>query len=109
MVKITINLDKPINMLSEKSMQSGQRALANQALMDTNENFVPMREGWLRNSAILSLDGKQMIWNTPYARKHYYVQHGNYTTPGTGPKWDEKAKGIFMSGWIDAFTKGAGF
>ena len=72
-----------------------------------------MRDGWLRNSAILTFDGTEIIWNSVYAAAQYYggtknATFSNYTTPGTGPRWDEKAKGIFMSDWVKAFTRGAG-
>lgn len=113
MVTINIDLKDVYSTMSEESILAGRRALSNQALADMNENFVPMRDGWLRNSAILTFDGSEIIWNTPYARPQYYggtgdVTFSRYTTPGTGPHWDLKAKAMFMSDWVDAYTKGAG-
>ena len=113
MVTINIDLKDVYSTMSEESILAGRRALSNQALADMNENFVPMRDGWLRNSAILALDGSEIIWNTPYASAQYYggtgdVEFSRYTTPGTGPHWDLKAKAMFMSDWVDAYTKGAG-
>lgn len=105
---IDIDLSKVYEKLSDSNIESGQRALANQALVDMNENFVPKRDGNLRDFVGLSVDGSTIFWYSVYARKHYYTDFSpNYTTPGTGPYWDMKAKGIFMSDWIDAFVKGA--
>lgn len=113
MVTIKVDLKEVFSTLSEQNVLTGRRALSNQALADMNENFVPMRDGWLRNSAILALDGSEIIWNTPYASAQYYGTNGEatfskYTTPGTGPRWDLKARKMFMSDWVKAFTEGAG-
>lgn len=106
---ISIDLSGVYEKLSDSNMLAGQRAVANQALIDMNENFVPMRDADLRNSATIAIDASSIDWNSVYARRHYYNDFSpNYTTPGTGPYWDLKAKGVFMSDWIHAFTRGAG-
>lgn len=76
----------------------GQFAMANQVMADANL-YAPMLSSDLRNQSQISADYKSITWNSPYARRHYYNQFVNYTTPGTGPKWDEKAKGIHMESW----------
>lgn len=107
---ITVDLDGVYEKISEGNMRRGQFNMASRMLATMNENFVPLREGDLRSNSSISADGKQLIWTVPYARKHYYTDFSpNYTTPGTGPRWDEKAKGPFMSDWLEAFLKGAGF
>lgn len=106
MVKITVNLGGVEKKLSPQAEQRGQYALANQALADMNQ-FVPMDEGILRQTATIDIDGKGINYNTPYARRQFYMHAYNYTTPGTGPRWDNKAKGMYMSDWINAFMKGA--
>lgn len=106
---ISIDLSGVYEKLSDSNILAGQRAVANQALIDMNENFVPMRDGDLRNSATIAIDASSIDWNSVYAGRHYYNDFSpNYTTPGTGPYWDLKAKGVFMSDWIHAFTRGAG-
>jgi len=77
----------------------GQYALANQVHADSNL-YAPMKSTDLRNQSNVSADNKQIIYNTPYARRLYYNQFVNYTTPGTGPKWDQKAKSIHKNDWI---------
>lgn len=76
----------------------GQHALVNQVYADSNM-YVPMLSGDLRNQSSVALDGKSIIWHAPYARRHFYNQMVNYTTPGTGPRWDLKAKSIHLESW----------
>lgn len=108
MVQIKIDLDGVKKKLSPQAQQRGQYALANQALADMDQ-FVPKKDGILRMSATIDNDGGAINYNTPYARRLFYMYMYNYTTPGTGPRWDNKAKGLFMSEWIKAYTKGAGW
>lgn len=90
-VNIT-NLDKiPMR------FDDGQKWAANQAMMEMHE-FIPKKEGYLRDSQTMSLDGKHISYHTPYARPQFYglingheVQ--NYTTPGTGKRWDLRLTG----------------
>lgn len=106
MTKVHIDLSGVKKKLSEESQRMGKYALANQMLSDMNQ-FVPMDEGILRMSATIDIDGSAINYNTPYAANLFYMYKHNYTTPGTGPRWDLKAKGAFMSDWIKAFTEGA--
>lgn len=106
MVSVTINLDGVRKKLSEASVQRGKYALANQALADMNQ-FVPKDDNILRQTGHVSADATEVLWNTPYASRMFWFYMYNYTTPGTGPRWDLKAKSAFMSEWINAFTKGA--
>lgn len=111
MAKVSINLDGVRSKLSKGAVKRGQYALANQALADMN-NYVPALDHHLRNSATIDVDGSAVSWNTPYARAQFYGNNGivsfhNYTTPGTGKRWDLKAKGIHMKDWERAFAKGA--
>lgn len=106
MVRVDIDLAIPKQKLSSKNVDRGRYALANQALADMNQ-FVPMDEGILRQTATIDISGEGINYNTPYARRLFYMYMYNYTTPGTGPRWDIKAKSLFMSSWMEAFMKGA--
>lgn len=109
-VSVKIDLSGARKKLSPEAFDRGRYLMANKALTDMNENFVPEKDGNLRQSGQVSADGKQLVWYSPYARRHFYAPGGwKYTTPGTGPRWDLKAEGIFMSDWLDTFSKGAGF
>lgn len=108
MARVEVDFQKPYQMLSLQNIQRGKVAMANQALADMNP-FVPMREGTLRTTGHVSGEANEIVWNTPYAKRLFYNQFYNYTTPGTGPRWDLKAGGLFMKDWQQAFLRGAGF
>lgn len=106
-IKVDIDIERLKEKLARESMLRGRRAFANQAMADMNQ-FVPAKEFILRQTVTLGLDGGSIFYNTPYAQTQYKIQHRNYTTPGTGPYWDKKAQGIYMSDWEKAFLGGAG-
>ncbi|GIN08665.1 hypothetical protein J1TS1_28100 [Shouchella clausii] len=112
-MQVSVNLTVAKKKLSQSNVKRGRFALANQAMADMNQ-FVPMREGILRQTGTVDSDGSAVTYGMPYAKAQFYGRVGrggypvrNYTTPGTGPRWDLKAKPIFMSDWIKAFVKGA--
>lgn len=107
---VTLNIDMSgaISKLSGANMMRGQYAMGNQILSDSNQ-FVPRKEGSMRATGHLEGDASQIVWNTPYARRQFYAPDGwKYSTPGTGPRWDLKAKEIYLNDWKQAFVKGAG-
>lgn len=108
MVQVSVNLTGAKKKLSHENVRRGRYAAANQMLADMNQ-FVPMREGILRGTGHTTSNADALIWNTPYAARLFYIYMYNYTTPGTGPRWDMRAKGMFMSDWLMAFKKGAGW
>ena len=96
-VNVTKDL-KGVPVKVKRMTKQGQHALINQAHADMN-NYVPALDYDLRNQSTMSLDGKSIIYNVPYSRRQFYIQHSNYTTPGTGPRWDLKAKAIHGGSW----------
>lgn len=82
----------------------GQYALVNQVHADSNP-YVPMLTSDLRNQSNVGLDGKSIVYNAPYAKKQYHTQFSNYTTAGTGPYWDKKAKAIHGQSWVNIVKK----
>lgn len=108
-VRVNVKKDlKGIPVKTRKMTRLGQYALINQVHADMN-NYVPNLDTHLRNQSSISLDGRQIIYNVPYAKPQFYgymttkkgkkVVFKNYTTPGTGPRWDEKAKPIHKKSW----------
>lgn len=83
----------------------GQRAFAGMVVRDAT-NFVPMRDGDLRESGKSENGGKQATWESyspkgyPYGVLQFYTQFPNYTTGGTGSRWDLKATGLHSSAWV---------
>ncbi|MCT1904116.1 minor capsid protein [Oceanobacillus sojae] len=92
--------------MSQQSVKQGQYGLGNQAMADMDQ-FIPADEYILRQTATMDIDGGGINYNTPYAARLFYMYMYNYTTPGTGPRWDNKAKAIYMRDWLNAFIKGA--
>lgn len=110
---IRIELDSVRAKLSPQAMTNGRRALANEALADMHP-FVPKKEGHLRMAVSIALDGSEIIYSMPYAKAQFYgvskrASWNKGKQPGTGPRWDLKAKGLYMSKWERAFLRGAGF
>lgn len=108
MVRIDIDLKVPRQKLSQQNINRAKYALANQALADMNQ-FVPADEFVLRQTGRVSGDAEEVIWDMPYAARMFYMMMRNYTTPGTGPRWDNKAKAIYMNNWLNVFKRGAGW
>ena len=117
--KVEIDLSGVEKKLSPANLDMGQKAMANQMLADMDD-FVPYREGTLSQTATISTDGKELHWNTPYAKAQYnggftnhkgtVVEFKNYTTtfhPQAGPEWDKVAAGMFMEDWKKVYVEGA--
>lgn len=64
-----------------------------EAIVETSNPRTPKKSGHLRADVlkqVLGLHG-EISWRKVYAAKQEYVQHRNYTTPGTGPHFAENA------------------
>lgn len=106
-ISIKVDLERINKKFGPNAKKVAEYAIANQAMLDM-ERFVPLRGGDLRGSSHVS--GNQIIYNTVYARAQFYGSSYNkhrsfkfskYTTPGTGPRWDLKAKGMYGDKWAD--------
>ena len=107
-VKVQTNLVKIKSKISPQAFNFGRLALANQVGMDSNK-FIPKKTGALRRSQVIAVDGSFIIWNATYAGRQYHAPGGwDYTTTGTGPRWDQVAKVRYMGAWKRSFLKGAG-
>ena len=110
-VKVYVDMQGVEKKLSSKNMTKGRRALANQAHGDMDK-LVPYETHALRMSSSIALDGSKIFYNTPYARPQFYGRSKNASwskgkKPGTGPRWDLKAKARYMGAWEKAFVEGA--
>jgi hypothetical protein len=103
-IRVRVNLDN-VDRYIDRSIERGKFILANQVQADSNI-YVPRLSGDLRRYSQVSNNNENVIWSQPYARIQYYGQFRNYTTPGTGPRWDEIAKRNHLLSWIRA-TGGA--
>lgn len=105
-MEINTTVDMP-EIYGKNNKLIARQALANQILADSNR-FVPMKDGDLRTATSIAIDGSEITYHMKYAHYQYANQFKNYTTPGTGPHWDEKAKGMFMKDWKKAYVGGLG-
>lgn len=117
---IKVNVDANIaGKLNNFTIGRALNAAASQAaleLTDYNTGVVPMLHGKLRGKAIP--DGPDIDFDSPYAAPQFNggftrkdgskVTFSHYTTPGTGPHWDEAIQHneIKMKHIRDAYLKG---
>ena len=101
---IKVDLKGVNRKLSKENLNRGLYAATNQAIMDMNP-FVPFKEGDLRQETHAVKN--QVIYESPYAKRQFYLKGRKYSTPGTGPRWDLKAKAKFKGSLPRAFKKGA--
>lgn len=114
MVGITVKIDGVRAKVSPQALKRGRYVLGNQMIADMNP-YVPKSSGGgiLRGTGHLNGDHTKIIYSTPYAKAQFYGTNGRavfrkYSTPGTGKRWDLKAKSLHLPAWKRAFLKGAG-
>lgn len=119
-VEVKVNLSGLEKKLGKENLTKGKLAMANQMLLDM-DRYIPMKHGSLRASGYVTPGRAWIRYNTPYARTQFYgiVSHPwgrsgpsvpikKYTTPGTGKRWDLKAKAKHADSWGKVFLRGAG-
>ena len=112
-VEIEADMEGALRKVDQRAIIGGQHALGNQMLGDMNL-YVPRRSGTLQSTGHIARNNEVLVWNTPYAKAQFYGSAGprvfrQYTTPGTGKRWDLVAKGNHMGDWKKAWLKGAGY
>jgi hypothetical protein len=97
MFKVDIKLDGAEKILEGLGLQeagSVQKFFTNE-LMRLSDPYVPFRQGPLKNSAHMTQNGDGIIYNTPYARYHWYgklmvdpiTKKGAFYDPRSGRFW----------------------
>lgn len=79
--------------------------------------YVPKRQNHLRDKSFVR--GNKVTYMMPYAKAQFrgfivtrsgkVVRIRNYSTPGTGRRWDLRAKANHMAAWRKAFIEGGCF
>lgn len=114
-ITVKIDLELFSQKLSPQSFAKGKFTMGNQMLADMNQ-YVPKNISTLRQTGHVTRDNQYLVWDTVYARAQFHGSTGRpgwgpmqiYTTPGTGRRWDLKAKSLHSSKWPSVFIKGAG-
>ena len=110
-IKVQYDLTPLEKKFGPGNVMLARNAVANQVLKDS-EKYIPSDgKGYLRASGHAS--NGSVAWNTVYARAQFFGSNGivrfkNYTTPGTGSKWSEKASDVYMDRWEEVAKKGLG-
>ena len=107
------NFDKKF---SDQNLVRARLAFANDA-HQAMEPTVPKKVGDLRSYSFVNSDGSAVVYTQPYARVQFLglidgkYPIAKYTTPGTGPRWDQKfvADSQKLSKAKQAFVNGGGF
>lgn len=71
---VEMNISPMKTVLTSLGLEPGgaaQKFFTNE-LTRLSDNYVPMNNGVLKNSVALEIDGTGIIYNTPYARYHWY-------------------------------------
>lgn len=120
-------LNRLVTNLSNK--QVAKYKMATQMVSDMDQ-YVPRRTGSLRSSGIPDRSGDYLVWRMSYAHAQYYGTFGKrrgfvsdkqrrfffankdlllsrkgYTTAGTGPYWDKKAKAVKGNDWARVYAR----
>lgn len=72
------------------NLKKSKRFLANE-VVTLADPLVPFREGYLKNSATIAVDGSYIMYDTPYARRWYYEKANFKGAPIRGNRWVERA------------------
>ena len=85
----------------KKGKSNAQKVLSEYVLKDSNY-YIPKDTGALETSGTISSTGKQVIWNTPYARRLYWNPQFNFSkdvNPNARGLWFEHAKQSKSGDW----------
>lgn len=86
----------------KKGKNNAQKVLVEHVLKDSNY-YIPKDTGALETSGTISSTGKQVIWNTPYARRLYWNPQFNFSkdvNPNARGLWFEEAKAQKLNSWM---------
>ncbi len=83
-------------------IELAQKVLDAQVMKDSNY-YVPMQEGFLRDSVLSSVIGSGLlVWDIEYAKKMYHFPEARISkevNPNASPKWFERAKATRLKIW----------
>ena len=112
MVFLKINMRKDLTGLNKKlgpaALKRAENGLGEQVTKDMFP-FVPKAKTKRLSKGVWNPATKSVVYGVPYAKKQFYAPGGwKYTTPGTGPRWDRKAKAKHGASWSKRVAKQLG-
>ena len=96
MTKVKVDFS-PLEALNNRGLPNGARLFLANEIVKISDAYTPYRDGYLKNSAVVVNDGRQIQYNVPYARKMWYGKTDagndiNYIgAPTRGSRWVERA------------------
>lgn len=95
---------------NQNAKKNAQYKLDNAVLMKINSSYLPFRDGILAASGVSnsSIGNGQIVWATPYARRHYYNPQYNFDqtkNSQAGGMWFERAKSAHLNEWLKLAQK----
>lgn len=109
-ISVEHNLNDITRKFSASRLKSANKRATGRALARM-QPYVPMETGSLRGLGAV-VDHETIKWaGLPYGKAQFYGTNGivvfrNYTTPGTGKRWDLKLKANHMTEVTDAYVRG---
>lgn len=94
-----------LNVFSRMLQSAGSPGVKIQVLNQMHqdmEQYVPKRAGFLRSQSFVNDTG--VHYTAKYSKAQFYgLVNGhrvrNYSTPGTGRRWDLRAKAVYKTDW----------
>ncbi|WP_225743369.1 minor capsid protein [Marinilactibacillus sp. Marseille-P9653] len=109
---ITQDLAAIEKMFADKNLKNANRR-ATGKFLQRSQPYVPLRGGGLRSAGKVT-DHETIQWSgLPYGKAQFYGTNGivtfkNYTTPGTGKRWDLVTAGNHMQEIEQEYVRGLG-
>lgn len=88
-VKVKVDF-LPNEIIKDMGIPKMRLFLANE-IIRISDPYVPFRDGYLKNSAMVENGGRSISYNTPYARRWWYEQANFNEAPIRGNQWTIRA------------------
>ena len=107
-VRAKIDLKGVNKKLGPAAMKRAENGLGEQVTKDMFP-YVPKGKTKKLSKGVWNGGSKSANYNVPYAKAQFNAPGGwKYSTPGTGPRWDKKAKAKHGKQWAARVTKNLG-
>ena len=105
--QLNVIVDKAIKDRLQGQMGTDIRKFVGNEILTLSDPLIPYRDGALKNSGTVAVDGSFVQWSTPYAKRWYY-EPANFKQNGTGVRgnrWAERAWNLNRDDILKAINK----